>query len=696
MARDRDNDNNSRGPRKPPRKGAGRSGAGRPGAGRSGGGEGGRFRSERGSKSEGGKRFGERKSFGDRPSGDRKSFGDRKPSGDRKSFGEKKSFGERKSFGEKKSFGERKYFGERKSFGDKKPFAGKRDERPRGERSEHPRGERSHGDRPFRSKPHGEGRDFRKDRDGAPRGRGEGRDFKPRERSFNRDAGGERRFSRDDRPRGERSERPRFNRDRDDKPRFSRDRDGKPPLPGKREERGEGRSDRPRFERPRGERTERSRFNRDGDDKPRFSRDRDSKPGFSRDRKPPFKRDREERGEGRSDRPRFERPHGDSAPRGERPPRGERNDRPRGGWQDHPRSEGRADRGERPRGERTERPRFSRDRTERPERRDRDDGREEAPRREPPPASKDGDRIAKVVARAGMSSRREAEQWITDGRVAVNGRVITSPALDVVPSDVITIDGKKLPEREPTRLFLHHKPRGLVTTHSDPEGRATVFEQLPDGLPRVISVGRLDYNTEGLLLLTNDGALARALELPANGWLRRYRVRAHGDVTQEQLDALKDGIEIDGVRYGAIDATLDRDQGANVWITFEIREGKNREVRNVLAHLGLDVNRLIRTSYGPFQLGELAEGAVEEVDPSTLYEQLGDKVASVAKLDKNGRSETKPKQRRSGLIADRKGRRVLVERSANASRDDSEETGQSRPSGPHRRRYHGKRENEED
>ncbi len=221
----------------------------------------------------------------------------------------------------------------------------------------------------------------------------------------------------------------------------------------------------------------------------------------------------------------------------------------------------------------------------------------------PPREKKSGERIAKVVSRAGLASRRDAEEWIVQGRVTVNGRVINSPALDVTANDVITVDGKPLPPRERTRLFLYHKPRGLMTTHADPEGRPTVFDNLPEGLPRLISIGRLDFNTEGLLLLTNDGGLARALELPDTGWLRRYRVRAHGEVTQAQLDELKKGVEVDGVKYGPIDATLERDQGANVWLVFAIREGKNREVRNVLAHLGLEVNRLIRVSYGPFQLG---------------------------------------------------------------------------------------------
>ena len=193
-----------------------------------------------------------------------------------------------------------------------------------------------------------------------------------------------------------------------------------------------------------------------------------------------------------------------------------------------------------------------------------------------------GERIAKVMARAGLTSRREAEAWIAAGRVSVNGAVISSPALNVTVSDRITVDGEPLRARERTRLFLYHKPRGLVTTHSDPQGRDTIFRALPKGLPRLISVGRLDINTEGLLLLTNDGGLARILELPATGWLRRYRVRALGRVRQDALDRLRAGITIDGLHYGPIEATLDREQGANVWLTFGIREGKNREVRKVL------------------------------------------------------------------------------------------------------------------
>ena len=252
---------------------------------------------------------------------------------------------------------------------------------------------------------------------------------------------------------------------------------------------------------------------------------------------------------------------------------------------------------------------------------------------EHPPA---GERIAKVIARAGLASRREAEAWIAAGRVAVNGKLVASPALNVGVRDRIEVDGQPLPTRERTRLFLYHKQRGLLTTHADPGGRPTIFGVLPKELPRLISVGRLDLNTEGLLLLTNDGGLARALELPATGWLRRYRVRAHGSVAQAQLDALRRGITIDGVRYGEIEATVDRSQGSNVWLTFAIREGKNREVKNVLGHLGLAVNRLIRVSFGPFRLGDLPEGAIEEVKTRTLRDQLGDRIAALAGADFSG------------------------------------------------------------
>ena len=243
------------------------------------------------------------------------------------------------------------------------------------------------------------------------------------------------------------------------------------------------------------------------------------------------------------------------------------------------------------------------------------------------------ERVAKVIARAGRASRREAETWIAAGRVALNGTTITSPAVKVGSQDRVSVDGKPLGTRERTRLFLYHKPRGLLTTPADARGRPTIFGGLPKDLPRVVSVGRLDLNTEGLLLLTNDGGLARVLELPSTAWLRRYRVRAHGSVTQDALDRLRSGITIEGVRYGAIEATLDRAQGSNVWLTFAIREGKNREVRNVLGALGLQDNRLIRVSFGPFQLGELPAGAVEEVATRTLRDQLGGRLSALAGAD---------------------------------------------------------------
>lgn len=224
------------------------------------------------------------------------------------------------------------------------------------------------------------------------------------------------------------------------------------------------------------------------------------------------------------------------------------------------------------------------------------------------------ERIAKVMARAGLCSRREAERWIADGRVMVNGAILTTPAVTVTAKDTIVVDGKPLPDRDRTRLFLFHKPKGLVTTRRDPDGRRTVFDALPPDLPRVVTIGRLDITTEGLLLLTNDGGLARALELPANGWQRHYRARALGPVTQADLDRLAEGVTIAGVRYLPINASLDDGAGgANRWITLTLTEGKNREVRRVLEHLGLKVNRLIRTGYGPFDLGALPPGAVEEV-----------------------------------------------------------------------------------
>jgi 23S rRNA pseudouridine2605 synthase len=245
-----------------------------------------------------------------------------------------------------------------------------------------------------------------------------------------------------------------------------------------------------------------------------------------------------------------------------------------------------------------------------------------------------GDRLAKVIARSGLCSRRDAEDWIKGGRVSVNGTLIRTPAFNVTDKDRIKVDGEPLVARKGTRVWLYHKPPGLVVTEKDPEGRPTIFDKLAaEGLPRVLTIGRLDINTEGLLLLTNDGGLKRVLELPATGWLRRYRVRAFGSITQAQLDVLKDGIEIEGVKYGPIEAILEREQGSNVWLVVALREGKNREVKNVLGVLGLVVNRLIRVSYGPFQLGDLPIGGIEVVKARVLREQLGKKLAEEAGVD---------------------------------------------------------------
>lgn len=234
-----------------------------------------------------------------------------------------------------------------------------------------------------------------------------------------------------------------------------------------------------------------------------------------------------------------------------------------------------------------------------------------------------GERIAKVMARAGLCSRRDAEKWILEGRVRVDGKVLESPAFCVTSHHRIVVDGKPLPQAEEARLWLYYKPKGLVTTHKDEQGRKTIFQSLPPELPRVISVGRLDLNSEGLILLTNDGELARHLELPSTGWVRRYRVRLHGKVDALELQKLAQGITIEGIHYGAITATLDRQQGDNAWLTVSLQEGKNRELRKVFEFLGWPVNRLIRTSYGPFQLGTLAPGEIKAVSPRIFKDQVG-------------------------------------------------------------------------
>jgi 23S rRNA pseudouridine2605 synthase len=607
----------------------------------------------------------------------------------------------------------------RRDFSDRPRF--KRDDRGsegRGERSFKPRGDRPFSDRSSRDgekrpfKPRGDrpshGRDDRpprRDRDDAraagrssDRKFGDKKPYTPRGDRPERKFDGERKFSRgapdrSDRPRsGERSEsKPWQKRDaapRGDRPPrrdFSkgprkdfgdRDRSGDKPW-----QKREGSEDRPRFSRSRDDRPSGERPFRE---RPKFDRPRDDRPKFDRPR-------RDGDGERGGDRPKFNRPRERSEGRSD--------------WHEHPRSEGRF--GDRPRRENEDESRIFEKRPAfggRGAYRQRDRDVEGRPRREDAPKPKKaGERIAKALARAGLASRRDAEEMVTQGRVTVNGRVINSPALDITKSDVVLVDGKPLPERERTRLFLYHKPRGLMTTHDDPEGRPTVFDNLPEGLPRLISVGRLDFNTEGLLLLTNDGGLARTLELPDTGWLRRYRVRAHGDVTQAQLDELKNGIEIEGVKYGPIEATLERDQGANVWLVFAIREGKNREVRNVCAHLGLEVNRLIRVSYGPFQLGEVPEGQAEEVRSRVLREQLGEKVIekSGAQFDVPSKSarvddapaEKKPATKRA-VINDRKGRRVLVQRTGSEEareRNEMEAGGYGPPRRP-KRGYHGKRD----
>jgi 23S rRNA pseudouridine2605 synthase len=673
----------------------------------------------------------------DRPSGGKGRSGAAR--GPDKKFAKRgfagKSDGERRPYAGKpdgaKSYGKKPYAGSGK------PYAGKRDgdaPRPRGDRPFEkrpftPRGDAPRGDRPNYNRddraPRGRDRNsgpgdarpasrfadkkFGDKRPYTPReGGGEKRPYTPRGEGFRKDGDRPQR----DRPHGDRPERKfsgdkKFGRgapDRGPRKDFG-DRDRRRESGDRGPDRGDSKPWQKRDASSPDHAGRNSRPSRDGArsfDKPRYDKPREDRPHSDR----PFR-----------ERPKFDRPREDR-PKFERPRRDSKGDPGEGGssWQEHPRSEPRSfDRNaDRPRRDNEDdskvfakRPAFG----GRGEYRERKPDERRLPR--PPREKKSGERIAKVVSRAGLASRRDAEEWIVQGRVTVNGRVINSPALDVTANDVVTVDGKPLPPRERTRLFMFHKPRGLMTTHADPEGRPTVFDNLPEGLPRLISIGRLDFNTEGLLLLTNDGGLARALELPDTGWLRRYRVRAHGEVTQAQLDELKKGVEVDGVKYGPIDATLERDQGANVWLVFAIREGKNREVRNVMAHLGLEVNRLIRVSYGPFQLGELVEGEVEEVKTRVLRDQLGEKVAALAAADFDrpmqggphtgaevGETDAPPGKKpfkpagKSGLIADRKGRRVLVQRTGSdeaRARNEAEANGYGPPRRP-QRGYHGKRD----
>jgi 23S rRNA pseudouridine2605 synthase len=255
------------------------------------------------------------------------------------------------------------------------------------------------------------------------------------------------------------------------------------------------------------------------------------------------------------------------------------------------------------------------------------------------------ERIARRIARAGVCSRREAEALISAGRVAVNGVTIESPALNVSPKDRITVDGAQLPKIQAPRLWRFHKRKGFITTNRDPQGRPTVFDDLPPEFPRVVTVGRLDFNTEGLLLLTNDGGLARTLELPTTGWIRRYRARVHGEVSEDALKALARGSTVSGITYGPVEATLERQTGTNAWLAISLAEGKNREVRRLLDHLGLKVTRLIRISYGPFQLGNLKPGAVDEVPAKAIGEQLGSRMPDAAPDAKAPRAKARGKGR---------------------------------------------------
>jgi len=258
-----------------------------------------------------------------------------------------------------------------------------------------------------------------------------------------------------------------------------------------------------------------------------------------------------------------------------------------------------------------------------------------------------GERIAKRMAASGLCSRREAERWITAGRVEVDGEILTSPAFTVTDDSNIVVDGNPLSGVGPQRLWLYHKPTGVITTHRDPQGRTTVFETLPPSMPRVVSVGRLDINSEGLLLLTTDGELARKLEHPSNGWTRHYRVRIHGRPQPDELAALEDGITIEGVRYSSIKASLERQQGANAWINMTLTEGKNREIRRVFNHLGYEVGRLIRTAYGPFQLNELKPREVKEIAGNVLRDQTGESSKPV-RSDKWAKAKKKPVKKKSG------------------------------------------------
>ncbi|TIS96235.1 pseudouridine synthase, partial [Mesorhizobium sp.] len=458
--------------------------------------------------------------------------------------------------------------GGKPSLGAKKPYA-PRGDRPMAADGERPKRDFKSGDRPFSKGPRPEGKPYEK-REGprkpyAPRG---------------------------DRPMAADGERPKRDFKSSDRP-FS-----KGPRPeGKPYEKREGprKPYAPRGDRPIAADGERPKRDFKSGDRP-----------FSKGPRPEGKPYEKREGPRKPYAPRGDRPAAAEGERGER-----RFDRPKGDFSDRPKR----DFGDRPKRD------FGGDRPQGAP------GGGFKPRPRPAEATEEaGERIAKRLARAGLASRRDAEELIAAGRVKVNGRVLSSPAFNVMPGDIIHLDGMEIPPIERTRLFLFHKPAGVVTTNRDPEGRKTVFDVLPADLPRLMTIGRLDINTEGLLLLTNDGGLSRVLELPATGWLRRYRVRVHGKVEESALAGLREGIAVDGVFYGAIEATLDREQGTNAWLTLGLREGKNREVRNILGSLGLDVTRLIRISYGPFQLDDLPEGHVLEIKGRVLRDQLGERL----------------------------------------------------------------------
>ncbi|RUU44360.1 pseudouridine synthase [Mesorhizobium sp. M6A.T.Ce.TU.002.03.1.1] len=458
--------------------------------------------------------------------------------------------------------------GGKPSFGAKKPYA-PRGDRPMAADGERPKRDFKSGDKPFSKGPRPEGKPYEK-REGprkpyAPRGdRPMAADGERPKRDFK---SGDRPFSKGPRPEG--------------KPYEKREGPRKPYAP--------------RGDRPMAAEGERPTHDFKGGDRP-----------FGKGPRPEGKPYEKREGPRKPYAPRGDRPAAAEGERGER-----RFDRPKGDFSDRPKR----DFGDRPKRD------FGGDRPPGTS------GGGFKPRPRPAEATEEaGERIAKRLARAGLASRRDAEELIAAGRVKVNGRVLSSPAFNVMPGDIIHLDGMEIPPIERTRLFLFHKPAGVVTTNRDPEGRKTVFDVLPADLPRLMTIGRLDINTEGLLLLTNDGGLSRVLELPATGWLRRYRVRVHGKVEESALAGLREGIAVDGVFYGAIEATLDREQGTNAWLTLGLREGKNREVRNILGSLGLDVTRLIRISYGPFQLDDLPEGHVLEIKGRVLRDQLGERL----------------------------------------------------------------------